>query len=203
MILYMRRALGRTFAWFALWTGIGLFFSTQLYLINGALYGRQIGWFEATVGTLPEWWLWFLLTPGVLWTARRFRFERAMWWPAALVHVVAGCFFAIAVLAAFAAICQYFEWAVAGNPTFSAKLWFLFSVKFHWDVLTYAMVVGFVQASDYYRKFQEREAMLAKAQLQALKSQLHPHFLFNSLHATMALIRRDPASAERMIMRLS
>ncbi len=199
----MHRAVSRVLAWFALWTGIGLFFSTQLYLINAALYRRRIDWAEAVIGTLPEWWLWFLLTPAVLWMARRFRFERAMWWPAAIVHLIAGCLLSILLLALFAALCQSMGWAISGNPTFASKLWFLFSVKFHWDVLTYAMVVAVVQASDYYRKFQEREALLARAQLNVLKSQLHPHFLFNSLHATMALIRRDPPAAERMIMRLS
>ncbi|MBL8211124.1 MAG: histidine kinase [Bryobacterales bacterium] len=199
----MKRALSRALAWFALWTGIGLFFSTQLFLINHAVYKRQIDWEEAIVGTLPEWWMWFLLTPAMLWMARRFRFERAMWWWAAMVHLATGCLFTIIALATYAGICYSLGWRVAVEPTYRNILWFLFSVKFHWGVLTYAMVLAVVQASDYYRKFQEREAMLAKAQLHALKSQLHPHFLFNSLHATMALVRRDPTAAERMIMRLS
>ena len=91
----MKRALSRALAWFALWTGIGLFFSTQLFLINHAVYKRQIDWEEAIVGTLPEWWMWFLLTPAMLWMARRFRFERAMWWWAAMVHLATGCLFTI------------------------------------------------------------------------------------------------------------
>jgi LytS/YehU family sensor histidine kinase len=47
------------------------------------------------------------------------------------------------------------------------------------------------------------EAELAQAQLRALKSQLQPHFLFNTLHAITVLIRHDPESAGRMVVRLS
>lgn len=47
------------------------------------------------------------------------------------------------------------------------------------------------------------EARLAEAQLQALQRQLHPHFLFNTLHAIFTLVRLDPGAAEQMIERLS
>jgi two-component system LytT family sensor kinase len=46
------------------------------------------------------------------------------------------------------------------------------------------------------------EADLAQAQVQAIKMQVQPHFLFNTLHAINVLIRQDPATAERMVTRL-
>jgi LytS/YehU family sensor histidine kinase len=46
-------------------------------------------------------------------------------------------------------------------------------------------------------------AQLAQAQLHALRTQLHPHFLFNTLNAIAALVHRDPEAADRMIARLS
>jgi LytS/YehU family sensor histidine kinase len=52
-------------------------------------------------------------------------------------------------------------------------------------------------------KASQLQAQLAQAQLQALKMQLHPHFLFNTLHAISSLMRRDVDAAERMIARLS
>src|SRR5262249_40591374 len=52
-------------------------------------------------------------------------------------------------------------------------------------------------------KASQLEARLAQAQLQALKMQLHPHFLFNTLHAISALMRKDVEEADRMITRLS
>jgi sensor histidine kinase YesM len=65
-------------------------------------------------------------------------------------------------------------------------------------------------AIDYYREVRTRETQtaqletkLVEAQLQALQRQLHPHFLFNTLHAISALVHRDPDKADEMIERLS
>ncbi len=44
---------------------------------------------------------------------------------------------------------------------------------------------------------------LARAQLRALRSQLHPHFLFNALNSVVTLIGRDPARAEQVVVQLS
>jgi hypothetical protein len=61
----------------------------------------------------------------------------------------------------------------------------------------------FLQMRDRERKASELARSLAEARLSALQMQLHPHFLFNALNATTALIRRDPAAAEEMIANLS
>ena len=47
------------------------------------------------------------------------------------------------------------------------------------------------------------QAQLAQARLEALRMQINPHFLFNTLHAISALVERDPAGVRRMIARLS
>jgi LytS/YehU family sensor histidine kinase len=77
------------------------------------------------------------------------------------------------------------------------------------NVLFYWGIVVIEHALDYYRKLQERElrasqleAQLAQAQLQVLKCQLHPHFLFNTLNAISALIRESPDEADEMVSRL-
>jgi two-component system, LytTR family, sensor kinase len=74
---------------------------------------------------------------------------------------------------------------------------------------TYAAVLGVATTLAYHRRFRERElrtaqleAQLALAQVQALKMQVHPHFLFNTLHAITVLIREDPAAATRVVTRL-
>ena len=48
----------------------------------------------------------------------------------------------------------------------------------------------------------QADALLARAELAALRSQLNPHFLLNTLHAALGLVRRDPALAERALERL-
>src|SRR5262249_27134219 len=60
-----------------------------------------------------------------------------------------------------------------------------------------------------HRRYRDRElatsrleARLAQAQLQVLRTQLHPHFLFNTLNAISALMHKDVALADRMISRL-
>jgi two-component system LytT family sensor kinase len=71
---------------------------------------------------------------------------------------------------------------------------------------------GFVlawHAATFYREARDRqmqavelESMLQKAQLEALRSQLNPHFLFNALHSMAELVHTDPKLAEQLIVRL-
>jgi two-component system, LytTR family, sensor kinase len=84
-------------------------------------------------------------------------------------------------------------------------------VKESLDLIVYWAIVGLAYARGYYQRYRERElraaqleALLARAELQALKLQLHPHFLFNALHAVAGLVRRgENADAVRMIAGLS
>ena len=76
--------------------------------------------------------------------------------------------------------------------------------------ISYWAILGAGYAFEYYRRFREQQlqasrlqAMLVEAQLHALKMQLHPHFLFNTLHAISALMDEDVKAARRMIARLS
>jgi len=70
------------------------------------------------------------------------------------------------------------------------------------DLLVYGGVVGICYALDYYRKYREREflasrleAQLAQAQLESLRMQLHPHFLFNTLNGIVGLVRDNKNQA--------
>lgn len=73
-------------------------------------------------------------------------------------------------------------------------------------VATYAtrwqerLAVGYAEASERGVTLKDR---LDRSELQALKLQLQPHFLFNTLNAITALLHRDPARAERMVSGLS
>jgi sensor histidine kinase YesM len=91
------------------------------------------------------------------------------------------------------------------------RLWFLN------DFVVYLGVLAAGYAREYLRRYQARneealrlraeaaalQAQLAEAQVAALRMQLNPHFLFNTLHAVAALVGRDPAGVRRMIARLS
>jgi two-component system, LytTR family, sensor kinase len=76
-------------------------------------------------------------------------------------------------------------------------------------VLYVATVLGW-HAVTHYRDLKERkvraaelESLLHQAQLEALRSQLHPHFLFNTLHSIAELLHENPALAEQLILRLA
>jgi two-component sensor histidine kinase len=78
------------------------------------------------------------------------------------------------------------------------------------DLLAYGAIVGLTHSVHFYRRFRERErrallleSNLASARLNALRAQLQPHFLFNSLNAIAALLRRDPRLAETTLVSLS
>lgn len=73
-------------------------------------------------------------------------------------------------------------------------------------IATYATAWHERLATAYYAAARERERMeakLAEAQLQSLRLQLHPHFLFNTLNTITALISSDPQAAERTVSELS
>ena len=79
-----------------------------------------------------------------------------------------------------------------------------------WLLMTYTTVVGFTYAMGYYREVQARavreaqlQTTLMEARLKTLQAELHPHFLFNTLHAISTLVHTNPESADRMISRLS
>lgn len=64
------------------------------------------------------------------------------------------------------------------------------------------VIVGLFMALDYHKKLANKERDLAKAQLDALKMQLHPHFIFNTLHSISSMIDIDVKKAQRMITKV-
>lgn len=79
-----------------------------------------------------------------------------------------------------------------------------------WALMTYSAIVGLSYALGYYRESQARalkaaqlETRLVEARLKTLEAELHPHFLFNTLHAISTLVHSNPDAADRMISRLS
>ena len=85
-----------------------------------------------------------------------------------------------------------------------------FFLYFDWEMMTYWAIIAVSHAFDYYRESQDRalttaqlQTRLAEARLQALQRQLHPHFLFNTLHTISALMHRDIDAADSMLARLS
>lgn len=86
----------------------------------------------------------------------------------------------------------------------------IYLTNLDWLLMTYTTVVGFTYALGYHREVQARavreaqlQTSLMAARLKTLEAELHPHFLFNTLHAISTLVHTKPDAADRMISRLS
>jgi two-component system LytT family sensor kinase len=188
---------------FGCWTLLALLFATQS-LVYFAYSGTAVNSRRVIATTLTDWYLWAALTPAIAWLARRAPIVSPRWRSALLVHVPASIAVAVLKLA--------LRFAIGRVVPLLATLAFplILIAQFHLNLTTYWVIAGLAHAVDYYRKYQERErrasqleARLAQAQLEVLRMQLHPHFLFNTLHAISALVRSAPEAAERMIAQLS
>ncbi len=186
-------------------TLVGVFFATRTYLLYNAYPDNQIGWGRALAPSLTSWYAWALFAPAILWLASRFRFERGRWVGSLAAHLGAGVCFALAHSLLDHLAGRGLPWIPEGE----LSLPFVIS-RLHGNLLTYLAIVGGWNLVEAYRRARERdlqasrlETRLAEARLSALKMQLHPHFLFNTLHAISTLMHRDVDAAERMLARLS
>jgi two-component system, LytTR family, sensor kinase len=208
--------LSRWLLAFLFWTAIGLFFSTHIYLLINVMEGRAFPFSRAVRSTLPDWYLWAFLAIPILRLCKRYPLESNSWRESIWIHLPASAAFAIFHIALAVSSLLLFEALDGFQHSWMEKFELNFVWYFHYDVLTYWAIVGFAHALQYYRSFQEKrmaavklQAQLSQAQLQALKMQLHPHFLFNTLNSMSSLLQRsgsehtDIQTAKKMIVRLA
>ena len=207
----MTVALGRRPAFiFGVWTAAGVFFASQLYFLYPITSGgREISFGRALLINLPFYWLWALLTPAILGLARRFPLERARWRRSLAVHAGASVVLSAAQLLV-AGVLLFAVVQSGGTSSLSWALGSFFRLNFHANILTYAALVALAWAAETYAKFRDRElaasqlqTQLVSAELGALKMQLQPHFLFNTLNAIAALLKPKPDAAESMVLQLA
>jgi two-component system LytT family sensor kinase len=156
---------------------------------------------------IPPLLYWLLLLPVVLWFGIRFPLRRGLLRRSLPVHVGAAALLA----AGYAELMVRVMGALIGSgaPAWAGSVadW---SVRFQFGLLAYSFILSWGYVHEYFTALRAREvavsrleAELAQAQLRALKAQLQPHFLFNTLHAITVLIRHDSEAAGRMVMHLS
>jgi signal transduction histidine kinase len=204
-----RRVSARLIAGVA--TVLGVFSTFQAYNYVTLFTERKPQMLQLLALNVTYWYAWALLVPAILWLSRRYRFERHTWRRAAAVHAIGVVVFtfvhAVLTVSMREPINIAFGW---GEGRWWAAFQRLFFLNFDWEMMTYWAVVVLSHALDYHRESQERaltaaelQTRLAEAQLQALQRQLHPHFLFNTLHTISALMHRDTEAADAMLARLS
>ena len=117
-----------------------------------------------------------------------------------------GLLFVLATLAGVGSAAVAWQLTATLGRSLEAFIWLAIINCGYW----YAMAIALNAALKYYRESRERalrasqlETRLVEAQLKTLQQQLHPHFLFNTLHAISALMHKDVDAADRTLMRLS
>ena len=163
-----------------------------------------------------EYAIWALLTVPIVWLAHRFTISSSERASRLLFFLAVGVVLAILVDTISSQFRAHLLPPPPGRPP---RGMFTNIIRFEFldDFMVYLAVLGAALARDYFLRYQARleettrlqsqaarlEAQLAEARLDALRTQLNPHFLFNTLNAVSTLVERDPRGVRRMIARLS
>lgn len=192
---------------FGVWTILGLIATSQLYY-ERAVRGRPLSFVKALIWQMSALYVVALATPVVLWLARRYPVERRNWARRLACHLLASFVFSTVV--------TFFHIIIDTINTSGIEMVTLAVVNrnlpviFDRVVFVYWTILLLSHTYDYYTRYQsgllkaaELRAQLARAELHALKMQLNPHFLFNTLNAISELIHKDPDAADETITLLS
>jgi two-component system, LytTR family, sensor kinase len=189
-----------------LWTAIADLFAIQWHTYD-SLHGRPWPWNQYIRWNLEQWYAWGALSPLVLWLAAKQPIAPQRIWRTLPLHLLASVLTAAIAICIQAVLSHFMN---TDNETVRYYVELYLSKDVAISIATYWGLTGFAQTLSYYRENGKRqlretqlERQLAQSQLQVLQMQLHPHFLFNTLHAIGTLIYDDPASAEQMLLDLS
>src|SRR5205809_2083233 len=193
------------------WTLVSIIFAGISYAAAVGENNKEFGFVSALRLNLVQFYVWAILSPVVFRFSRRFPIElRPLNVRNLLLYFPA--------LISFAGIHQVIHLAVLWSitPRWRQKYPALtdcyrayFAFGFYIDLIIALLIVIAVHALLYYQSFRASELAqsslktdLAQAQLRALKMQLHPHFLFNTLHSISSLVLEDAQKANSIIARL-
>lgn len=197
----MNRVSKRAALALAVWTCVGLLFAAQT-MIQYTNIGSQVQVRRIIAYSLADWYIWVLFTPIVLAIARRVSLEPGRRVRGVFIHVVCAFGVAAARTGIRLALSAAFPLLrVAPRGAFAA---------IPLALIVYAAIVLLDRGYAYYRMYQEErlaaaglQAQLASADLERLKIQIQPHFLFNTLNAISEQLHLNPAAADTMLLQLS
>jgi two-component system LytT family sensor kinase len=208
------KSVGRPRPWrlwvlgFSIWTLLGLREAVQSYFFPDSP-AFSLSWTRALGVGFGLWYTWGLLWLLAVPLVRRFPLGPHHWRGRLALHAAACVVFAAVKIVLDYPIVKLFLCPAPERLTFPSFLEMAFADKFLLYVLYYWAMIGVGHALDYYGKYRDGElraarleAGLARARLDLLKTQLHPHFLFNTLNAISALVYTDVEAADRMLARL-
>lgn len=158
--------------------------------------------------SLIQWLPWSVLALIALKVARKIPLDLKKWHTSIPLHILLGFSFSVAQALIYAAL----NVVISDLSKFNPARYVLASLTktTNLNLLTYAVIVVAGQMWAYFQKNKESELrasqlqiQLVQSQLNVLRMQLNPHFLFNTLHVILAQVRKNPQAAESMISLLS
>ncbi|MGC9159418.1 MAG: sensor histidine kinase [Terracidiphilus sp.] len=209
----LRQAIGCFLAWMVL----GLFSFSQWAFVS-ITQKDPYPWWQHLVAFLVAGCVWFVLTPLVLWLGRRFSLERMHWALWTLVHIFLGAAVVLVNFSMESVVYRLLGIFPDLMTNFLTTMTFVILISFHNAYWMYWTILAMQYGFGWYHKSEERkhealrlelqssrlQSRLVEAQLNALKMQIQPHFLFNTLNAIMVLVRQQKSGeAEQMLSRLS
>jgi sensor histidine kinase YesM len=198
-------------------TLIGLLEASQVYFMS-ARAGRSLSFARATATTMPSWFVLAALAPLVIAIARRFPLETLRRPSTLMAHVGGAVVYSVLNLLLASWLSDFVFSDLGQRYGFIGNFWRLLGMYFTIVVVQYFSVVGVYYAFVYSRRYREKEraaaelqvraaaleASLSRANLEALRMQLNPHFLFNTLNTVSVLaLKGEKQRVSRMVSRLS
>ncbi|MFT3792842.1 MAG: histidine kinase [Rudaea sp.] len=203
--LGFRRLALRTLGYVGVWLVLVAQFALVGYATD-ALRGQAWGFDAYLTWSFIQWSTLALLLPVALWLAPHEAIEPPHRWRLLWANFAVSLIFAVSAVMLGAVATSF----VFSDTNMGEQLEQFLTKHVATDFLAYWVLVGVRQAMQFYDQRIRREmhaarlsAQLAQSRLQLLKMQLHPHFVFNTLHAAATLTREDVAAAEDMLLRLA
>ena len=197
-----------TFIGLGVWALVVLGIASQNYSTY-AVKGEPEPFWRTLLWAVNGWAGWLVLAPVIFLLARRWPVERPHVQRNLLRHIGAAILVSLVHGLIYYAMERVTGQMWTGNLSTLNLIYIYLTKNLTISVLVYAGVVSLAHGLEYYHRYRDREhrasqltIQLGKAELEVLKMQLQPHFLFNTLHAISALVHTNPDAADRIITRL-
>jgi len=191
---------------FGVWTVVALM-ATQTSAFAVTRTGRSFDWTPVFTSQLTSCFLWAAFTPFLLALGRRFRIERGVWPVSVLLHLAVGVVLTVLDVYSWKLEAPYIR---PGGMISTTPVIVEVARQLVLDLGWYFIIVALAHAEHYAAvsrvetvRRAQLQSQLDAARLDALQSQLRPHFLFNTLTTIAEQVYGDPAGADTMITRLS
>jgi signal transduction histidine kinase len=191
------------------WALIVLLYSTRNEVRGGPYVWVPISRLEGFKFALAQWGPWGLLSICIYWVNRLLPVSRDALMPRLLLHVPLGVVFTIAYTYLNYGMTRLLDaptdaaWVVGDLFETAVRVSYRLGMFVYWAIASVCVALDYqADLKDRQIRNAELERLLSEARLATLRTQLHPHFLFNTLNTISAHVEHDPRAARLMIEQL-